>query len=46
MLSLSHAFLTISSVQRGFGGGKNTPSGALDTFSFVPNTPMYPSTLS
>ncbi len=39
-LSLSHAFLTMFSVQRGFGGGKNTPSGALDTFSFVPNTPM------
>ena len=40
MFSRSHAFLTISSVHRGFGGGRNTPSGALDTFSLVPNTPM------
>ena len=30
----------------GFGGGRKTPSGALETFSFVPKTPMYPSTLS
>ena len=33
MLSLSQAFLTISSVQRGLGGGRKTPSGALETFS-------------
>src|ERR1700720_2103396 len=40
MLSLSQAFLTSSSVQRGFGGGRNTPSGALEIFSLVPKTPM------
>jgi len=40
MLSLSQAFLTINSVQRGLGGGRKTPSGALETFSFVPKTPM------
>jgi hypothetical protein len=40
MLSLSHAFFTSKSVQRGLGGGKKTPSGALEMFSFVPNTPM------
>ena len=44
--SLSQAFFTINSWQRGLGGGKKTPSGALDTFSFVPNTPMYDYTLS
>ena len=40
MFSLSQAFLTISSVHRGFGGGRKMPSGALGTFSFVPKTPM------
>jgi len=29
-----------NSLQRGFGGGRKTPSGALRTFSFVPKTPM------
>ena len=40
--SLSQAFLTISSVHRGFWRRfqENTIAGALDTFSFVPNTPM------
>ena len=33
MLSLSHDFLMMVSVQRGGGGGKNIPSGALETFS-------------
>jgi hypothetical protein len=38
--TLSQADLMISSVQRGFGGGRKTPFGALDTFSAVPKTPM------
>jgi len=46
MLSLSQAFLIKSSVQRGYGGGRKTPFGALETFSFVPKTPMYDSTMS
>src|SRR5260370_468295 len=32
MLSLSQAFLTINSVQRGLGGGRKTPSAALEIF--------------
>ena len=28
------------SVQRGTGGGRNTPSGALGMFSRLPKTPM------
>jgi hypothetical protein len=40
IFSLSQAFFTINSVHRGLGGGRKIPSGALDTFSFVPNTPM------
>jgi hypothetical protein len=40
MCSLSQAFLTSVSVQRGFGGGWKIPSGALGTFSFEPKTPM------
>jgi hypothetical protein len=40
IFSLSQAFLTIVSVHRGFGGGMKTPSGALETFSLVPKTPM------
>ena len=44
--SLSQAFLMMVSVQRGFGGGMKIPSGALETFSVVPKTPMYDSTLS
>ena len=46
MFSLSHDFLMMVSVQRGSGGFMKTPSGALETFSFVPKTPMKDSTLS
>jgi hypothetical protein len=38
--TLSQAFLIMFSVQRGFGGGMKIPSGALETFSLVPKTPM------
>ena len=41
IFSWSQAFLMMVSVQRGCGGGRNTPSGELGTFSFDPNTPMY-----
>jgi hypothetical protein len=37
---LSQAALMMVSVQRGLGGGRKTPFGALDTFSGVPKTPM------
>ena len=40
IFSLSQDFLTIVSVQRGFGGVMKIPSGALETFSLVPKTPM------
>src|SRR5258707_1294129 len=38
-LILSQAFLTIKSVQRGFGGGMKMPSGALGTKENVPSAP-------
>ena len=44
--SLSHPRLTNRSEQRGLGGGRKIPSGALGMFSRDPNTPMYRSTLS